>query len=519
MPPPVPHRFPLTYDAWLGVGRHSPTNLFSNIGGRQIVISALHFQHPFAQSDHVAWDYVAGVAPGVWVSASPAPVAKEPPCGRFETCYLVTENQRAVYGFGGSPAGLQLRLEPGSRIQPFLSLDAGALWFDREMPANFADRFNFMLGAGGGVLLARPEKLGVVVGYKLVHISNGGLAPLNPGLDNNVFYIGLVRVPSLTARRGEAARDVPRSETSVVGSARLGFTGDALLGHYGTTWSFAGSYLPFVSEHWQIGITPWYEGGDFRGQIVQSGLLAGTANLMTSGDRWRAYVGTLLGEENGTRQHGRMRLGAQLGALAFLDRTAALRGELRWRRTTDGGYDVMADALLTIDSYVNGRAALPALAPELGVVDVSGLAYAAFRFERERRIDLRIAPYLASWMQVGGELNRQSFMYSNGRRMPGGVENVFARAYVPVSLATAPFAHVFVERAIGLAREGNQQITSYGALGGVRHYINRGAALDVGLKWRRYTEVADIYGRSRRPDQTTLQARIVTQLRFGPARR
>lgn len=519
MPPPVPHRFPLTYDAWLGVGRHSPTNLFSNIGGRQIVISALHFQHPFAQSEHVAWDYVAGVAPGVWVSASPRPAAERPNCRRFEPCYWVIENQRAVYGFGGSPAGLQLRLEPGSRIQPFFSLDAGALWFDREMPANFADRFNFMLGAGGGVLLARPEKLGVVVGYKLVHISNGGLAPLNPGLDNNVFYIGLVRVPSLTARPREAARDVSRSETSVVGSARLGFTGDALLGYDGrTTWSFASSYVPFVSEHWQVGITPSYEGGDFKGQLVHSGLLAGTANLMTSGDRWRAYVGTLLGEENGTRQHGRMRLGAQLGALAFLERTAALRGELRWRRTTDGGYDVMADALLTIDSYVNGRAALPALAPELGVVDVSGQAYAAFRFERERSIDLRIAPYLASWMQVGGELNRQSFMYSNGQRMPDGVENVFARAYVPVSLVAAPFVQAFIERAINPARHGDQQITGYGALGGVRHHINRGAALDVGLQWRRIDAVV-LGVRERRPDETTLQARIVTQLRFGPARR
>jgi hypothetical protein len=56
-----------------------------------------------------------------------------------------------------------------------------------------AGRFNFTAEAGAGVLVRPARALGVTVGYKLEHISNGGTRRFNPDIDNNLFRIGLVR--------------------------------------------------------------------------------------------------------------------------------------------------------------------------------------------------------------------------------------------------------------------------------------------------------------------------------------
>jgi hypothetical protein len=78
-----------------------------------------------------------------------------------------------------------------------------ALWFREPVPGAEAGRFNFTAEVGGGILFRPTRALGVTVGYKLEHISNGGTRPFNPGIDNNMFYIGLVR----TMRKSSAYAD------------------------------------------------------------------------------------------------------------------------------------------------------------------------------------------------------------------------------------------------------------------------------------------------------------------------
>jgi len=68
---------------------------------------------------------------------------------------------------------------------------------------------------------------------------------------------------------------------------------------------------------------------------------------------------------------------------------------------------------------------------------------------------------------------------------------------------------------------GSSGPTSYGLMSGVRHYFNRGTALDAGLQWRHYRAVQpEIIPYStggvspvQLPDQLTIQARIVVELR------
>lgn len=190
---PSPLRFT---GGWLGVARHSPTNLFGSTRGREFVMGAARFQHMFSESRHVAWDYTVDLVPLVWVSAHDRKLDPDLPiCPSPGPCiiYADIENQRGVYGFGAAPLGVQMRLRPLASLQPFADIGAGALWFTEPMPSAQAKRFNFLANAGAGVHFGTPGRLGITVGYKLVHVSNAGLASFNPGLDNHLFYVGLMR--------------------------------------------------------------------------------------------------------------------------------------------------------------------------------------------------------------------------------------------------------------------------------------------------------------------------------------
>jgi hypothetical protein len=100
---------------------------------------------------------------------------------------------RSVRGFGAAPLGIQLRLAPSARVQPFFTASGGALFFAQPVPSEYAGRFNFTAEVGAGALCHVTRTLGVIAGYKLQHISNGGTRRNNPGIDNNLFYLGLAR--------------------------------------------------------------------------------------------------------------------------------------------------------------------------------------------------------------------------------------------------------------------------------------------------------------------------------------
>ena len=55
-------------------------------------------------------------------------------------------------------------------------------------------RVNFTAELGAGVLIGRPGRLGIALGYKFYHISNAGMAQHNPGIDNHMLTIGLQQI-------------------------------------------------------------------------------------------------------------------------------------------------------------------------------------------------------------------------------------------------------------------------------------------------------------------------------------
>jgi hypothetical protein len=184
------------YGVWGGLAQNSRPGLFGAMPGRDVAITALRMTIPLGAASWVAWDWVGDLVPAAWVSM-PSEEFIAGPCGGQPVCGLRIgfAGQDAAYGIGAAPLGIQLRFRPGHVVQPYLGMGAGMLWFQREIPFERAAQLNFTADAGGGLMIGKPGHLGVMAGYKLHHISNAGTARRNPGMDNYMIFVGLLRVP------------------------------------------------------------------------------------------------------------------------------------------------------------------------------------------------------------------------------------------------------------------------------------------------------------------------------------
>ena len=79
---------------------------------------------------------------------------------------------------------------PDARVRPYLEGASGPFIADKRVPAA-TSRFNFMTQAGAGFVFNARGRMPVFAGYRFLHISNGGYAPRNPGLNVSTFVLGV----------------------------------------------------------------------------------------------------------------------------------------------------------------------------------------------------------------------------------------------------------------------------------------------------------------------------------------
>lgn len=98
----------------------------------------------------------------------------------------------AVYGFAITPLGFTADFGRHRSVFPFVETDEGIIASSEPIPINVtgATGLNFLIDLGGGIQIKVGERHAVSLGYKFLHISNGFTSPVNPGVDNNVFYAG-----------------------------------------------------------------------------------------------------------------------------------------------------------------------------------------------------------------------------------------------------------------------------------------------------------------------------------------
>lgn len=95
----------------------------------------------------------------------------------------------STLGFGLKPAGLRGWIGGDLRLEADAS--AGILRFGTPLFAANGAQLNFVYEMGVGLRLPWLARGGVVVGYRRHHVSNAGLAEVNPGLDSHILYVGL----------------------------------------------------------------------------------------------------------------------------------------------------------------------------------------------------------------------------------------------------------------------------------------------------------------------------------------
>jgi len=107
----------------------------------------------------------------------------------FIPAYLLVFPSRTSYAGGFDPFMLKWNFTSGGKVAPYLELGGGVLISLDNVPPGTSN-VNFMPQASFGVQIFTREKRAISIAAKYVHISNAGLATLNPGLNTLQFSVG-----------------------------------------------------------------------------------------------------------------------------------------------------------------------------------------------------------------------------------------------------------------------------------------------------------------------------------------
>ena len=87
-----------------------------------------------------------------------------------------------------------------SSIQPYLEMSTGPMIAEKRVPAS-TSRFNFITQGGAGIVFNARGRFPFFAAYRLMHISNGGYAPRNPGLNVGAAVLGVQLRSAMRRRR------------------------------------------------------------------------------------------------------------------------------------------------------------------------------------------------------------------------------------------------------------------------------------------------------------------------------
>ncbi|HEY3055087.1 MAG TPA: acyloxyacyl hydrolase [Thermoanaerobaculia bacterium] len=90
-----------------------------------------------------------------------------------------------------------------NRHHAYVELATGPMWSNRRIPAA-TSRLNFDSQIALGIVAFPNSRNPLRLGYRFSHISNGGLAGRNPGINVNSIFLGM-RVKKFGAPPGPAA--------------------------------------------------------------------------------------------------------------------------------------------------------------------------------------------------------------------------------------------------------------------------------------------------------------------------
>jgi hypothetical protein len=165
-----------------------------NINHRRVYLVGLRSERLLGTAGPFAIAYTAELIPLAVVERTTGNIercVRNPDWVTF-TCQY-DYSARVAVGMGGSPLGAKLYFNRAGKTRVYGSAAGGGLIFSSHVPVHGSRRANFTFEYGGGVEVTGRNGRAMAFGYKFHHISNGGTAALNPGLDANILYVGMIR--------------------------------------------------------------------------------------------------------------------------------------------------------------------------------------------------------------------------------------------------------------------------------------------------------------------------------------
>jgi|HubBroStandDraft_1064217.scaffolds.fasta_scaffold72792_2 hypothetical protein len=152
------------------------TTLIGTTSDRRFVLAGFDYSYRCWAWRHASISYTGGLFPAA-ILLQPAQMFAP---------------SHAVYGFGVTPLGFTLDFGRERKVYPFIETGEGIIASTEPIPENVpgGTGLNFLVDLGGGVRVRTDDRHAITLGYRYLHISNAFTTDVNPGVDNNVFYVG-----------------------------------------------------------------------------------------------------------------------------------------------------------------------------------------------------------------------------------------------------------------------------------------------------------------------------------------
>ena len=170
---------------WGGYGYNSKTPIGRGIDGSKMGVLAIRYSHRWDMNRLVALKFIYDFTP-MHILSFPQQKQVSNGDGTFRTETV----RRTVYGIGTSVGGVQLNFLRKKKVQPFISLNTGIMYFSKPVPNDEGAKLNFTAEIGTGVDVRLSRERNMHIGYKFYHVSNFYSGDVNPGFNTNMIFVG-----------------------------------------------------------------------------------------------------------------------------------------------------------------------------------------------------------------------------------------------------------------------------------------------------------------------------------------
>ncbi|HEX8725917.1 MAG TPA: hypothetical protein VF737_11070 [Gemmatimonadaceae bacterium] len=302
-------------------------------------------------------------------------------------------------------------------------------------------------------------------------------------------------VATLIVATAPLAAQTGRTQTpaSLVGLANLSLGAGIGPIPSGTAWSASAEYLPFVTDHLQIGGGFSYAGSNGPFGAESGGLTAAARYLFGPNPRSAPYLSASVSASGGQHQSGVAGGYASVGWLHFLTPLTALDAQLFVSGTSRANSKTVTGLSAGPSVFLDGwRSSATGAVQRPWAYDWNASVNTIFSPTTRYGAGAQFAPFLADFLQVGiggafTTVSSQSGVVGTSHSYSA---NGLVRLYYPTDATLRPFVDAYGSTSRTTTSPASFDTHVHGASIGVRHYFSNELAIDA----RILRETTDIVG-------------------------